>query len=139
MHYVKNRFEFTYNPSYAKHTFKEYSNYGAKYDGNEINSAPNYLHYTNVGYTFTKFHQLKFIAEWNKVGSYQINADNTKQYEGYDLFNIKATIAFSKFFINIGVNNLLDKIYATNADGTYGVRYYPGLPRTLQIGITYNF
>ena len=139
LHYIKNGFEFTYNPSYAKHIFKEYSNYGAKYDGNEINSAPNYLHYTNLSYTFKQFHQLKFIAEWNKVGSYQINAENTKQYEGYDLFNIKSTITFSKFFINIGVNNLLDKIYATNADGTYGVRYYPGLPRTLQIGVTYNF
>ena len=79
------------------------------------------------------------IAEWNKVGSYQINSANTMQYEGYDLFNAKATIQLSKFFVNVGVNNLLDKTYATNADGTYGVRYYPGLPRTLQLGLTYKF
>ncbi len=144
LHYANKNFEFNYNPSYAKHTFKNYSDVDymgnvLKYDGNEINSAPNYLHYANVAYTLSNFHQLKFIAEWNKVGSYQINSSNTKQYEGYDLFNLKSTISLNKFFINIGINNLFDKIYATNADGTYGVRYYPGLPRTLQIGLTYKF
>ena len=59
LHYEQDGFEFTYNPSYAKHTFKEYSNYGDKYDGNQINSAPNYLHYANVAYTFNDFHKLK--------------------------------------------------------------------------------
>jgi iron complex outermembrane recepter protein len=144
LHYEVNNFEFNCNPSYAKHTFKEYSNVDylgnvSKYDGNEINSAPNYLHYVNATYRFKQFHQLKLIAEWNKVGAYFIDPSNTTKYDGYDLFNIKSTINFNKFYFNVGINNLFDKMYATNADATYGLRYYPGLPRTLQIGLAYKF
>lgn len=137
-------FEFTYNPSIAKHTFVNYSDVDymgtvSVYDGNQINSAPSYLHYANITYKFPLFHQLRFIAEWNKVGRYQINAANTNEYEGYDLFNLKTTFTVSKFFINLGVNNLFDKIYATNADATYGLRFYPGLPRTFQAGISWKW
>lgn len=139
LNYQCKNLSITFNPSYAQHTFKDYTNYGVKYDGNNMNSAPNYLHYANLCYTFKQFHGLKLIAEWNKVGSYYINASNTKKYEGYDLLNLKATMVLHSFMLNVGVNNLLDKIYATNADGTYGVRYYPGLPRTLQVGVSYKW
>ncbi|MBS4043964.1 MAG: TonB-dependent receptor [Chitinophagaceae bacterium] len=137
--YTYNNFEFNYNPSFAKHTFKEYSDYGQKFDGNTMNSAPNYMHYANASYSIKQFYKIRFIAEWNKIGPYQINAANTMQYEGYDLFNLKTTFTLNKFFINLGVNNIFDKVYATNADGTWGVRYYPGLPRTFQLGCTYHF
>lgn len=142
--YAKNGFEFNYNPSVSKHIYKKYqtvdwSGNANVYDGNKMFGAPGYLHYANATYHFKKFHSLKFIAEWNKVGSYEINAANTSQYEGYDLFNLKSTFTISKLFVNVGVNNIFNKIYATNADGTYGTRYYPGLPRTLQVGIAYKF
>lgn len=144
LYFNKDNFEFTYNPSLAKHTFIHYSDVDYMgnvlvYNGNAINSAPGYLHYANVAYRFTKFHQLKLIAEWNKVGPYQINAANTSEYEGYDLFNFKTTLSIGKFFINMGVNNVFDKTYATNADATYGLRYYPGLPRTFQAGISWKW
>lgn len=142
--YARNNFEINYNSTISKHVYKKYQtvDWGGNtniYDGNKMFGAPGYTHYANVGYTFSNFHQLKLIAEWNKVGSYQINAANTSQYEGYDLFNFKTTFLVSKFFVNVGVNNLFNKIYATNADGTYGIRYYPGVRRTLQIGFAYRF
>ncbi len=142
--YAKNNFEFNYNSSVSKHIYKKYQTVDwigntNVYDGNKMNGAPAYLHYTNIGYTFKKLHSLKVLFEWNKVGAYKINAANTSDYKGYDLFNIKSTIAFKQFFINAGVNNLFNTIYATNADGTYGIRYYPGIPRTVQIGVAYRF
>lgn len=132
-------FEIAFSPSVHKHTFKNYSNYGVKLDGNTINGAPSYLHNMSASYIFKDLKNMRLTVEWNKVGPYYINQNNTKKYAGYDLFNIKSTIVLNKFFINIGVNNLLNTIYATNADGTYGIRYYPGLKRTLQAGMSYTF
>lgn len=126
-------------PSVHKHVFKEYSDYGVKYDGNKINGAPSYLHNMNISYNIKTLKNLVVIADWNKVGPYYINQSNTKKYNGYDLFNLKSTITLKKIFLNFGVNNILNTTYATNADGTYGVRYYPGLKRSLQVGITYDY
>jgi iron complex outermembrane recepter protein len=137
-HSFKN-FEMAFSPSMHKHTFKSYSNFGVTLDGNTINGAPSYLHNMNFSYIFRGLKNMRVTAEWNKVGPYYINQSNTKKYGGYDLFNIKSTIAVNKIFINVGLNNLLNTIYATNADGTYGIRYYPGIKRTLQAGVSYTF
>ena len=132
-------FEIVFAPNVQKHIFKSYSDYGIKYDGNKINGAPSYLHNFSLTYNFPKFYNLKLTTDWFKVGPYQINAANTSQYEGYNLIGLKATIVLNNIFINIGINNVLNTTYATNADGTYGIRYYPGLPRTLQTGLSYSF
>ena len=137
--YATNKIECSFTPSVQKHIFKSYNDYGKSYDGNKINGAPSYLHNASLVYKIAKFKELRIIADWNVVGPYKINADNTKTYNGYSLVNLKCTFKLNKFFVNTGVNNLLNKVYATNADGTYGVRYYPGLPRTLQMGITYSY
>jgi iron complex outermembrane recepter protein len=143
--YSHKKIQFNYNSTYSKHVFKKYSAIDwntftqINYDNNLMNGAPSYLHYANVMYSITKKYSTKLIIEWNKMGPYKINASNTLAYNGFDIFNLKSTFLVKKMLINIGVNNIFNKIYATNADGTYGVRYYPGLPRTLQVGCSYRF
>jgi iron complex outermembrane recepter protein len=138
-HYLHKNFELDFSPSMHKHVYKNYTDFGVDYSGKTINGAPSYLHNLSATYLFKSLKNLKLIAEWSKVGPYFINQSNTKKYEGYDLFNLKSTIAFNKIFLNLGVNNLLNTVYATNADGTYGIRYYPGIKRTVQVGMIYTF
>lgn len=142
--YFNKTFDVNFNASISQHIFAKYqvvdwSNNVKVYDGNKMNGAPSYLHYTSVGYVFTKKRIAKLIADWNIVGPYKIDAENKFDYNGYQVFNLKLNINIKKCFFNIGVNNILNTIYATNADGNYGIRYYPGLPRTLQVGVNYKW
>ena len=129
----------SFAPSIQKHIYKSYSDYGVNYDGNKMNGAPTYLHNLNVSYNIGTSKNIILTADWTKVGPYYIDQSNTKKYNGYDLFNLKSAIIYKNLLLNVGINNILNTIYATNADGTYGIRYYPGLKRTLQAGVTLNF
>jgi iron complex outermembrane recepter protein len=137
--YKKHNFECQLNASYAKHSFVKYVNWGVVLDGKQMNSAPNYMHNFQAIYHVQNASKINLIAEWQKIGPYFITANNSTKYDGYDIFNIKATCTFKNIICNIGINNIANTIYATNADGTYGVRYYPGLPRTIQAGFLVSF
>ncbi|MAE04505.1 MAG: hypothetical protein CMK25_09765 [Porticoccaceae bacterium] len=74
------------------------------------------------------------------MGSYFLEPENLHRYEGHNIVNLRASWTLSntrRIYANI--SNLTDRDYAERADWTkYSekkYRYFPGLPRAVQLGI----
>jgi outer membrane receptor protein involved in Fe transport len=72
------------------------------------------------------------------MGRYFLEPENLRRYEGHDIVNLRASWALSssrRIYANI--SNLTDRKYAERADFTRfsQERYFPGLPRAVQLGV----
>ena len=75
--------------------------------------------------------------EWQSMGGYYLNPENLHQYEGHDLVHLRMGWAVSDSLrVYANVSNLTDEHYAERADYTSfsQERYFPGTPRSLQVG-----
>lgn len=105
-------------------------------NNNDIDTAPRNFGSTRLVWTpdSTKTVEL----EWQSMGSYQLNPENFNQYEGHDIVHLRAGWDLSesmRVFANI--SNLTDEHYAERADFTKfsQERYFPGTPRSMQVGV----
>ena len=71
------------------------------------------------------------------MDEYYTDPENLHEYEGHDLFNIRAEYQFSQQFSGfLRVMNATDTDYAERADFGFGSdRYFVGEPRTVYVGI----
>lgn len=130
---------FTADVSYsrAKHTYEEWSpKPGTDYAGHEMESAPRTLLNTRVGWSFAGDGRL--TAEWQRIGGYWEDPENTHRYDGHSLVNLHATVPVRAGVELVGrMNNLLDERYAEAAQYTVarGEELAPGMPRSLYLGV----
>lgn len=128
------------NGAYSKHTFKTYLERGVKYDGNEINSAPNWMHNAEIIYRPSFVRGLRVGLEWQKMTEYFMDQTNLYKYQGFDVVNARVGYAFKKAEIWLNIINALDTYYAVNSSrSSFGYSYTPGEPRNFNIGISYDF
>jgi iron complex outermembrane recepter protein len=133
------------NVSYsrARHTYEQWSpRSNIHYAGNEMESAPNTIVNARLTYTPGFMAGARVGAEWNRIGGYWLNAENTHRYEGHDLFNLNATIPVLQDLEVVGrLINLADSRYAETASYTErrGEELAPGVPRTLYLGLQYRW
>ncbi len=103
--------------------------------GNDVDTAPRFMGSGHWRKSWTG----DFTSELELVflGEYWMNAQNTHQYAGHRLLNLRIDWQIQddvRLFARI--TNLLDRDYAHRADFAFGnQRYFPGLPRQLYIGI----
>ncbi|MEO1767248.1 TonB-dependent receptor [Thiobacter aerophilum] len=122
--------------SYAKHSYEQWVIPGtADFSGKDMESAPRVI--GNLRLSWSPAAGQRVQLEWVKLGRYWMDQANTRQYEGHDLFNLRANWALNKTLALYGsVQNLLDTRYAESASVSSGVDVFaPGLPRTLYAGI----
>lgn len=121
--------------SYSTHKFEN----DLKYKSNEMASAPKSTANTRLFYTPTS--GLTLMGEWQYVGSYWMDNENTKKYNGYSIGNLKADYKIKENISVFGkVNNITDKRYATRATYEYGSNNYtPGDPRQFFAGLQYTW
>lgn len=121
--------------SYSTH---EYEN-DPKYKSNEMASAPRSTANTRLFYSPVA--GLSLMGEWQYVGSYWMDNENTKKYNGYSIGNLKAEYKIQENISVFGkVNNITDKRYATRATYEYGSNNYtPGDPRQFFAGLQYTW
>ena len=123
--------------SRAKHTFVEWSpKTGVDYAGNEMDSAPRTLVNARLGWSFSGDGMLS--AEWQRIGGYWEDPENTHRYDGHALVNLHATVPVRGGVEVVGrMNNLLDERYAEAAQYTVsrGEELAPGMPRSLYLGV----
>jgi Outer membrane receptor proteins, mostly Fe transport len=133
------RLEVSY--SYSKHTYEDWIESGNDYSGKEIPSAPNQLVNARLGYTPALLNGGKVELEWERLGAYWMDNENTERYAGHDLFNLRANYLISKTLEIYGrVINLTDERYATAASLSGGApQFAPGAPRTVYAGLTARF
>ncbi len=127
--------------SYAIHKYDQWTASGISYDGNDIPLAPRLTGNMVVEYRPSYLPDLKMSAEWVHMGSYYIDDANTTDYDGHDLFNVRASYEFTKGMTVYGrIYNLTDETWATTGMLRYGKEEYaPGLPRTFFAGISMAF
>jgi outer membrane receptor protein involved in Fe transport len=129
--------------SYAKHTYEEWSpSTGVDYADKEIISAPRLITSTRLAWRPDWLRGGRLEVEWERLGSYWMDDENTTKYDGHDLFNLRGDVPLGRGFALYGrLMNLADERFATAASFTTakGEEFAPGLPRTLYLGLTYAF
>lgn len=122
--------------SYSKHEFDNDTVYG----DNEQAEAPSNVANVRLIYSPKAVAGLTAMLEWEHIGSYWLDDDNTGRYAGHDLGNIKLRYELNdQFNVFARVINITDRTYAESASINYGSeRYTPGAPRQAFIGFEYK-
>lgn len=121
--------------SYSTHTYEN----DQIYDDNDMSAAPRTMANTRLFYT--PLAGMVVMGEWQYIGSYWMDPENTKEYNGYSIGNLKADYKIKENVSVFGkVNNITDKRYATRATYEYGSNNYtPGDPRQFFAGLEYRW
>jgi iron complex outermembrane receptor protein len=130
----------------SKQTYEEWVNVvsgrNVSYAGKTIETAPHTLANLLLTYSPTLLDGGRVAVEWSKTGRYYGDAENTQEYEGFDL----VTLHGNYMIRNVGelfvrVTNLTNEKYSEVA--TYNAfnrwQYTPGTPRSVFAGVRYNF
>lgn len=129
--------------SRARHTYEAWSpRPDVDFGGNEMESAPRTLVNARLGWRPAWLEGADFAAEWARVGSYWMDADNTHRYGGHALVNLRADVPLPRGLEAVArVSNLLDERYAEGASYTQaaGEEFAPGMPRTVYVGLQWRW
>ncbi len=138
-------FDIAGSATYARHTYA-FDNVTATeviHDGDDVDTAPRTIANVRLGYVFSEGLG-RAELEWVHMGSYWMNAGNTAEYDGHDIFNLRLDYAVTETVTLFGkLTNILDRRYADRADysdfGTGTERYFPGEDRALILGASLHF
>ena len=94
--------------------------------GDRIDGAPETLGHTTL--TYKNSERLSTALVWEHVGSYFMDASNSTEYDGHDIFAATLDYALARDTdLSLRIDNLFDEAYATRADKWFGDdRYFPG-------------
>lgn len=131
---------FRFSGTNASHTFIEFIEKGKNYNGNKMHAAPGFISNSEITYKPQFIKGLRLGIEWQHVSAYFMDAANTEKYNGYELLNARAGFTYKSFECWTNIMNLTNELYATTAEkSAAGKSYRPGAPRTINMGIAYNF
>lgn len=134
--------------AYSEHYYDDWQPAsGTDYSGNEMESAPRIVATNWLEYHPSFLNGGNMELEWVKLGSYWMDAANTRRYRGHDLYNYRINLpVHSAIQLHGKVQNITDERYATAARykapafGNPGEsEFAPGLPRTFYFGIDFIF
>jgi outer membrane receptor protein involved in Fe transport len=128
--------------AYAKHTFEDWQpRTGVDYSGNEMSSAPREIANLRFKYTPDMLNGGHVELEWERLGKYWMDDENTHEYAGHDIVNLRAEHQLKPSLTVFGrVKNITDERYATAAAYSQfrGEEFAPGMPRSVFVGVSYN-
>jgi iron complex outermembrane recepter protein len=105
--------------------------------------APKFVANSEVTWRPQFLKNFRIGVEWEKIGKYLIDELNTRQYDGYNLFNLRTGYKIHKFDIWLNILNLTNDLYAVRVQrssyGSQAVTYVPGTRRSIFLGVEYNF
>ncbi len=127
------------NASYAVHQYRNSPGLSdSDIENNDVDSAPRHFGSAFLSYSGEK---LSGELQWQHMGDYYTNPENTHSYEGHDLLHLRLRWQLSSSItLSARVLNLTDTRYAERADftGFGGPRYFPGDPRSLYLGVEFK-
>jgi outer membrane receptor protein involved in Fe transport len=98
--------------AYSKHEFVDYIEKGVSYNNNEMNNAPNWLYNAEIWYKPHFVKGLRVGAEWQHVGSYFVDPQNSAKYAGYNVLNVRTGYQFKGVEIWLNILNATDNYYS---------------------------
>lgn len=107
--------------------------------GNEIDTAPQHMGSVQLGWRSDQGNIVEL--EWVHQGNYYLNPENTAEYQGHNLLNLRGKWQVNEQ-LNLAarVSNLGDVDYAERADFGFGsYRYFVGEPRSIYLSLTHTF
>ncbi len=144
----------THNGSYAMHRYVEFFDGGVDYSDTDRETAPNLIGTSlityrknvnaDLGFSFTAEHEM--VGEYNTSFEEQVDNEDgtfgTATYDGHNIFNLRATIAYKGFELWGHALNVFDELYAARAsfnrfrgENSFTI----GNPRAFHMGMRYNF
>ncbi|MEO0369405.1 MAG: TonB-dependent receptor [Pseudomonadota bacterium] len=129
----------SFSGTFARHTYENdllLSN-NANINGNDIDTAPRRITNTRLGWQATE--AIRTELEWIHLASYYLNPENTAEYDGHNLVNLRTHWqASERIQLSARITNLTDTDYAERADFGFGsFRYFVGEPRSLYVSVRY--
>ena len=108
-------------------------------DGNTVDGAPETLANTRLRYKYNERTYLNF--DWEHVGSYFMDASNSEEYDGHNIFAVTADYVLSgQSRLSLRIDNLFDEAYAKRADHWRNAnRYFPGEGRRFMARLSHDF
>ena len=108
-------------------------------DGKTIDGAPETLANTRLRYKYNERTHISF--DWEHVGSYFMDASNSTEYDGHNIFAVSADYILSgQSRLSLRIDNLLDEEYAKRADKWFGNdRYFPGEGQRFMARLSHDF
>lgn len=114
----------------AEHTYASSQiSGGIDIKGKDVDTAPNT--FGNLRLQWRPNPRLLTELELVNMGSYYTNPENTRDYEGHNLLNLRTQYEVNdKLSLSLNILNLSNQEYAERADWTTftGDRYFPGEP-----------
>jgi len=136
---VKKHITFRLSGAYSKHRFVEYADRDLKYDGNEMNNAPNWMYNAEVWYRPQFVKGFRIGAELQHIGSYFIDPRNTEKYEGYNVLNLRTGYSFKGIDVWLNVMNATDNYYSyITTKSAFGYSYQLAEPLNVNFGVSYD-
>lgn len=108
--------------------------------GNDIDTAPHLFGYWQLQWQASD--QLLLQTQWQYTSGYYLEPQNEHRYNGHRVWHAVAHYQLNEALkLRLRVDNVLDDAYASRADytGFSGYRYFPGAPRTVTLGVDYQF
>jgi len=108
-------------------------------EGNTIDGAPETLGHTTLSYKANE--RTSVALNWEHVGAYFMDASNSAEYDGHDIFALTVDYELSgQSDFSLRIDNLLDEAYAKRADKWFGDnRYFPGEGQRFMARLTRDF
>jgi outer membrane receptor protein involved in Fe transport len=125
--------------SVARHTYEEWRpRPTVDLSGNQMEDAPREIGNVVASWMPSQLRGGGVSLEWQRIGKYWMDADNTHRYPGHDLLNLRASYrVMSRALVFGRLMNVLDQRYAEGAAYTVarGEEFAPGLPRGFYLGV----
>jgi outer membrane receptor protein involved in Fe transport len=128
-----------FSGAYSRHRFVAFNEKGLTYDGNEMNGAPRWIHNTELWYKPAFINGLRIGLEWQQIGNYYMDPQNTVKYQGHDVLHLRLGYRKKTYELWAAVMNITDNYYAYTASKSgSGYSYTPAEPININIGISYD-
>lgn len=141
---ISEQFNITTAYSQAKHEFDQHE----QYSGNEMTAAPEYIANVRLRFTPSFLPGFSSMLEMQSIGEYWLDDANSQDADGndriedgYTVVNFKARYQINeKLALHARLLNVADNEYVQEGSYRYGkTKYSPGAPRTLYVGLNYQW
>ena len=132
------RIQGAYN--FARHTYEnDQISGGQNINGNDVDTAPRRFGSFQLQWRPTD--ALLTELEWVSMGEYYSNPENTSEYEGHDILNLRTRWQVRpNLALSLNILNLTDRKYAERADYSFGNdRYFPGEPLRAHFTVNWSY
>ncbi len=142
-----NDISFRFGGTNARHTYLDYSEVisgaNVSYNGKTMANAPNWIANSEITYKPSYFKGFRIAAEWQHLDGFFTNPANTKNYSGYNIYNLRLGYNFKNNVLKgagiwFNALNVTNALYATTViSNQYGDTYTAAPPRIFTLGISY--